>query len=160
MFDTSSLEKLPLRPEKSSYSFNHAINTITTNFTEGLTHSRTSYKNNVYTVQVEWHFSAEEYAYFQAFYQLYTAYGINPFLIDLIIDESEVQEFTVKFVPDTLEISEPGQYAFIVNAELEVYPIDNTDYQAILVLVYEDAEALYSLTDAISQFANVDCEPL
>ena len=160
MFNISgTLPKLLKLPEKNSYSFEQGTGVISTDF-DGVSNSRQQTINNFHKLKAEWHLTSEEYDYFQGFFEIRLNKGMYPFLLDLIIDTPNNQEYACKFVADSIQITEPTEYSFVVNAELEVYPNNNKDYQALLVLIYEDSDAIYSLIDRIDQFANVDCDVL
>lgn len=72
-------------------------------------------------LNVSWSFDREGYRYFQSFYQGLIADGFDAFLLDLLLAKGELVEHTVKFVPNSLNVSFSGD-VFRVSHSLIVKP--------------------------------------
>jgi len=151
------LQKLDLLPERNGYTYKPGNSIVTIELEGGLSRSRVDQVNSASYVDCQWVLNREQYEYFRAFYNGITFKGVAPFLIELILDKSFPQEVQVKFVPDTVEMSDPFGMVLTCKATLELIPINNESEDAVTVLYWP------LLTDdpffaQLATFANVDLE--
>ncbi len=159
MFDITGLDRLPFLPEKGGYSYDRGSNLAVADF-DGQTLSREATEHDIHIAKATWHLTDDEYDYFQAFYHLTLDKGSLPFLLEMIGENPDNTDYVVKFISDSMVMSEPTSNTFIVKASLEIYPNDPDDYQSALVLIYEDETEFYAILNQLNIFVNVDCEIL
>lgn len=90
-------------------------------------------------VNVTWALDPGEYHYIQAFYRA-VGRGATPFLVDLILEGQELDEYTVNFLPGTFRLAGVSGLRYQVSASLEVRPsegIDDEDYNTALVDLFD-----------------------
>lgn len=146
------MEKLLLLPEQASYNFNPKNEVVSIDLEGGLSRSRKDVLGASAFVDCRWFLTSEQYQYFKAFYNLSAGRGALPFLIDLLLDQPFLEEFTAKFVADSFEMSDPRGLSFQVSAQLEVTPIIDEAFDEIILDSYING----SFLDELEKLVNVD----
>ncbi len=146
------LPKFKYLPEQSGYTYNNQQNILSVKLDGGLSKTRVDLVDGPAIVEVEWIFDLGEYQWFRAFFNQAINYGTNPFLIDLVLDQPYHQEFTAKFVADSISTTDVAGLSLHVSAQLEVLPIDNSEIDTF-VLLY-DGE--YGVFKSLEELVNVD----
>lgn len=109
-------------------------------------------------VNCQWTVGPSEYAYLRQFYVLNVRQGAAAFLIDLILDDSLLTEYTARFVPDTWSLSSHSGLSYTVTAQLEIEAIEQ-DYEYLdrlmdLVTAYGGIENLDKVLDLLDILVN------
>jgi len=147
------MAKLLLLPESSGYVYSLANEVVAVELEGGLTRSRRDVVGASSFVECQWTLNREDYQYFRAFYNFETDRGASPFTIDLLLDQPYLQEFTAKFVADSLRLSEHQGLMYRLSARLEVVPIYDSDFDEMILLFYSQDSGVL---DALEQLTNVD----
>lgn len=132
------MDKLYLRPESSDYAVGPSNAFLQTKLDGGASRFRKDRTGNARLVEVSWLCDREQYDYLESFFDTTIDEGSLPFLIDLIIEKSELKEYTAHFIPDSKQLDGIQGFAYSVSAQLEVLPtpIDN-EANAIIVETFE-----------------------
>lgn len=151
-----NLTVFPFLPEKSSYVYQKQSGVISTDIAGGLSRSRLDLVGTASLVNCQWIFTAEEYEYFQYFFRFIAKEASNSFICPLILDKRTQQDFICKFVVDSIELSQPSAFSFIVTASLEVEPLVYDEVDEFLAFVAIRAEMEGStVEDVLSDLLNV-----
>lgn len=75
-----------------------------------------------YQVTAQWTLDPTEYAAMVGFYQNITKQGVLPFLIDLVIEDSKLEEYAARFAPLSFRLLEQSGLMYKVGATLVVTP--------------------------------------
>jgi hypothetical protein len=133
-----ALGKLGLLPDSSSYSVKEGNDAISATLDGGLPRQRLDVLGATKTIECQWILDRAEYVYIRAFYNAITFLSGVAFLIDLIIDDSDIEEHTVLFTPGSLKLSKQEGLAYTVTASLEARPIIRTEgYNDIIVVLFD-----------------------
>lgn len=132
--------KLMLPPDEESYSVEQSAESVTRVQLDG---GAGRYRQVLFGVSdivtVSWVCDENEYDYLRALYRG-TKEGALPFLADLIIDKSELMEYTCHFVPKSFKLDSVKGLAYNVSASLEVTPVaddyDKFDTTIEFLLLY------------------------
>lgn len=125
-YDSDTLETLPFVPEKASYNYSKTSDVISVQLDGGLSRSRRDIIDNAAYIDCEWFFDSLEFDYFMLFHKVVAGRGAISFQIHLLLDKPELETFTAKFVPNSIQVSEPSSQSYRVTAQLEVEPKPNT----------------------------------
>lgn len=133
-----TLSKLTLIPDSSSYSATPGNGVVRSTTSGGPSRTRLDVLGAPAAVHVKWLLGPEGYEYIMAFFRTAVMQGSLPFLVDLLLDSSAVSEYEAKFIPGTLGLVEQSGLLYVVEADLEVMPMEeDADYDDTLVWVYE-----------------------
>lgn len=116
------MRKLIYRPEVSGYRMKPTEDVLSVNVVGGHSRKRLDAINSTSTVNVTWLLGTEGYDYIMAFYRSVAKKSTAVFLIDLIVDSSTLQEYTVSFVPGSFGLTGVKGLSHTVTAQLEVHP--------------------------------------
>jgi len=152
------MEKLNLLPEQSSYVYGNDGSIISTTLDGGYSRSRVDQFKSTSIINCTWRLYDYHYQYFRAFWTVITEKGVYPFLIDLILDQPYLEEYEAKFVPGTLNMSNPEGLTYEISADLEVIPVRDDEYSQSLIDAYT-ADG-YGYLNLLEKLVNVDLEPL
>ena len=152
------MEKLNLLPEQSSYVYGNDGSIISTTLDGGYSRSRVDQFKSTSIINCTWRLYDYHYQYFRAFWIVETEKGVYPFLIDLILDQPYLEEYEAKFVPGTLNMSNPEGLTYEISADLEVIPVRDDEYSQSLIDAYT-ADG-YGYLNLLEKLVNVDLEPL
>lgn len=151
--------KLTIPPNKEGYSVTGGTEVIGVQLDGGASRYRRDVIGATSRVSVQWSLSQGAYDYMRAFYRTATVNGSAPFLVDLLMDEPQLTEHTVYFVPGSMKLSGVAGLTHYVSAELEVYPKPrDEEYDIALLMLYTeygDNVAQFVLNQ-LEQLANVD----
>lgn len=148
------MDKLLLIPEQANYVVQPDNSVITVLLDGGYSRSRIDLVNSAARIQCSWRLKDGDYQYIRAFYHSATKKGVIPFLLDIVLDQPYLEEYEVKFVPDTFEASDPQGLTYEVQAELEVIPVNDEEFLDSIVEVY-DPDGEYNF-DLLEKLVNVD----
>lgn len=147
------LPKLPFPPQSDSYELVNGSDTVEVQVEGGRSRKRRDYNSKSFELSVSWILDQAEYQYFKSFYNTGILKGSLPFLIDLIIDNPFLEEYTAHFKADSLNTSNPQGLAIFVKATLEILPRTTTDFD-FAVMSYGLSDFDFFLT--FEQFVNYD----
>jgi len=121
------MTKFLIPPEQTGYGVQFGEETKRTQLEGGAGRYRQDILNSSTMVNVKWLLHPDEYEYLQAFYRTITKHGALPFTIDLIIDTPDLVEYTVHFIPGSIQLSSQSGQGYGVDAQLEVHGHINVD---------------------------------
>jgi hypothetical protein len=130
------MAKLPISPERASYTAQDGQEFIRVQLDGGRGFYRKTKEKATARVQVQWALREIEYAVLRAFFRNETLRGSTTFTMDLILEDNELAELTCNFIapPSLSGISGDVYY---VSAELEVTPpAENTEADDSLLMMY------------------------
>lgn len=119
--------KFIIPPDNSAYSVTDGKEIVATQLDGGAARYRQDIIGATSTVNVSWILGRNEYKYLRSFYRGITGKGATPFLIDLILDDFELTEHKVYFIPGSMQLTGQKGLTHWVSAQLEVYPNEDTD---------------------------------
>jgi hypothetical protein len=154
----TSPRKLALPPDQQSYSAEDGVEVVSIGVEGGFARRRRDVIGSTTRIPVQWTVNADEYDYLQAFYYTGTNTGADAFNIDLMIDNSTLDEYSANFVVDTFETSSTRGDQYTVSAELEVRRIArdaNFDNSLIAVINAAGVNAR-NLMNTLEKVANED----
>lgn len=112
--------KLCLPPNQSSYTVSESqAPFLRTQLQGGLGRYRRDILDSSYIVNAEWTVDCVLFNFIQALYRNFLE-TTTPFLIDLIIGEAGLREFTAYFIPGSFKISRVNGLIYTISAQLEV----------------------------------------
>jgi hypothetical protein len=136
------MPKLHLCPLVSDYAVDPGQATLSVRLDGGRSRFRRDILNPAPMVNVAWNLGRDEYDYFEAFYNTTIEQGALPFQIDLIIGNSQLQEYTAHFVPGSKKLAGYQNGRFKISAQLEVEPVPrDADADADIVDAWDDAHS-------------------
>jgi hypothetical protein len=111
-------------------------------------------------VRVQWTTGPQGYDYLTAFHRLVRQWGVEPFLIDLIVDGSGLKEYQAEFVPGSFHLVEQRGHTYVISAELEVMPRNDeseaNDLNTVFVYSTIGMSSFLEAEDLLDQITNVD----
>jgi hypothetical protein len=116
-----STPKLILVPMQESYLGVIGNNSLSNKLNGPMGAYRFNNFNNVHKVSVLYKINGAAYNYLMAFYRTAICFGSLPFLSDLKIQKTDIEEYLVKLIPNTFKLTSVSD-CYVVNAELEVLP--------------------------------------
>lgn len=116
------MRKLKLIPDSEGYLVEHPDIVIHTQLSGGAGRYRRDKLGATYPVTVQWTLDPVEYNALVGFYQNVTKQGVLPFLIDLVIENSNLEEYAARFVPLSFRLLEQKGLMYKVGATLAVTP--------------------------------------
>lgn len=147
-------QKLMISPTEAEYTAQPGSGVVATKLDGGASRYRADQLGAAALVTVGWTLSAWQYQYLMAFFRSATERGSEPFLIDLIMDNAAMQEYTAHFVPESFALTGRAGEAYLVGAQLEVIPLDeDEEFDEGVVVSYdeygEDAPLVYADLEAL-----------
>jgi len=144
--------KMALRPNQSGYSVQHpyAINRM--QMDGGASRFRKGKKNAPALVTLQWMTDKNGYDYLKAFYELWQDQypAINSFLLDLIIDDSELMEYSCDFTSG-LRLDQVAGHAYYISADIEATAKKRNNVQDEAIIL-----GVLDLLNPLEQLVNVD----
>lgn len=145
------LRKFGIIPDSSSYVVTDGEDAIFTKLDGGLGRYRLDKVGASKTVECQFSLTRSEYSYFRSFYDEHAMHGGNSFLIDLVIDDSGLEEHQAFIKPGDVQLSEQVGLLYVVSMTLEVKPVIRTSgYNVILVAMFDAYGSKYDI-----EFASV-----
>lgn len=149
--------KLSIAPDQDGYQLENSMSSFGNKLGGGAMRIRRDYLNAPYKVTVTWTLDADEFNYIKTFHRFIDD-GNQPFLMDLLVDNSELTEHECRFLPGQFKLGTVKGMVRKVSAQLEVVPLPADDaYDEGLVTTYEafgsKGSESYSL---LAQIINVD----
>lgn len=124
--------KLLLRPDEQSYTVDEASVALQTDVKGGPNRYRRDVLNQTIKVTVQFTVNPEEYQYLRSFYNVVNK-GVDPFMIDLLVETSELRTHIANIVPGTWRLSKVVGFSFTVRFTLDVQPNDEgIDYASVV----------------------------
>jgi len=115
--------KLQIVPDENNYQVTNDRDVIATKVTGGAARLRRDVFDATMQVQVQFTVDPTEYQYLRAFYN-YAGRGADKFLIDLLIETSELTEHVAQIVPGSWKLSQVRGHSYQIKMTLEVHPND------------------------------------
>ena len=149
--------KLTLPPDQAGFAFAPDPEVIRNKGVAGSRYRRDVIgASNEYNVV--WSLGPEETEYLKSFFDLNQHKGGEPFLLDLYMDTSELQELEAQFIPGTFKLQAQQGLLFTWGAQLEVRPPER-DYEALedlmeLVTLYGSYTELGKVLNLLAELAN------
>lgn len=131
--------KLLLRPDEQSYTVEEPSVALQTDVKGGPNRYRRDVLNQTMKATVQFTLGPNEYQYLRSFYQVVNK-GVDPFMIDLLIETSELRTYVANIVPGTWRLSKVIGHSFTVRFELEIQPNDDGLDYASMVAAFEPFE--------------------
>lgn len=119
--------KMKLCPQQSGYSVAHGFNRVIQD-TGYMPRSRVAVKRQGHQVPVTWLTDKNGYDYLVAFFNLQQNSNEEYFLLDLIVDSADLQEYRCMF-RSGIQLTQVSGKAFWVSAELYVRAKKRSDEQ-------------------------------
>lgn len=119
--------KFTIPPDNSAYSVTDGKEVVATKLDGGAARYRRDIIGATSTVNVSWILGRDEYKYLRSFYRGVTGKGATPFLIDLILDDFELTEHKVYFIPGSMQLTGQEGLTYWASAQLEVCPNEDPD---------------------------------
>ena len=131
------MQKFVIPPDNSAYSVTDGKEVIATQLDGGAARYRKDIIGATSTVNASWILGRDEYAYLRSFYRGITGKGATPFVIDLILDNYELTEHKVYFIPGSMQLTQQKGLTYWVSVQLEVTPNEDTD-NGNFAYIYQD----------------------
>jgi hypothetical protein len=131
------MEKLQIPPDETGYTIKDGTETVATILKGGAARYRRDIKNSSSMLSAQWTTDREGYKYLRLFYRLITENCANPFLIDLMVDDYELTEHVVNFVPGSMVLESVSGFTHVVKADLEIRPQATASLQATYLELYK-----------------------
>lgn len=151
------MAKLTLRPDEASYAQTPGSEVASVQLNGGRAWRRKTKDNASSIVNVTWILEEGEYQLFWAFFRVYTARGSLPFNMDLVLEDSILEDVECYFNTEpSLAAKDNGVYT--VTSELEVIrPAYDPDLDLAFVDGYTAyGDGLAAIFDRLAIFANED----
>lgn len=153
------LPKLYLSVPQEGYSFDDGDAVLRAKVSSGPSRLRLDMLDAPMSVAVQLVLEPQEFNYWQAFRRTTLKHGSMPFLIDLVIDSSDVEEYQAQIVPGSIKTGIQGT-AHLVQMELEVLMSETpptADYDTSIVML----QGLYgvrvpNVLNLLEKLANYD----
>jgi len=130
------MQTLGIVPSSTSYAVTPSSPVISTVLAGGLPRLRADAIGSIAQVRCTWQLSPLMFQYMQAFYRV-IGYGVQPFQINLIIDQPSLQLYTATIEPGSWVISSLEGATYSIGATLNVLPLaQNAAFDAALVAIY------------------------
>ena len=113
--------KLQLTPDQANYQFAASNDVIRTKVAGGAARYRLDQLNSDQGVDIQFTLNPTEYQYLRAFYK-YCGLGADPFLMDLILETPDLQEYVAHFRPNTWKLTAVKGNSYTVKMTLDVAP--------------------------------------
>ena len=125
--------KLNIPPDRASYSAKQENGIISVKLEGGVSRYRKDLEGVSKIVNVRWFVRDDGYDYLWAFYDTATNSGALPFLIDLILENSNMTEYEAYFsTPLSLSSQSGDSYTLSSKLEVKPLPIDHVGNLAII----------------------------
>lgn len=145
----ATIYKMDLCPNQDGYSVQHGYGIIRQQLEGGASRFRKNKKNVPSIVNVSWLVEKDGYDYLKAFYEIWQNQD-EAFLLDLIIDDAELLEYSCNFTGGIVLNSVLG-YSYRVSAELEAKTKKrNPDQDEIIIL------GVLDLVNPLEELVNED----
>lgn len=151
-----TMTKFIIPPDNSAYSVTDGKEVVATQLDGGAARYRRDIIGATSTVNVSWILNESGYKYLRSFYRGITGKGAMPFLIDLILDEFELTEHKVYFIPGSMQLTAQKGLTYWASAQLEVYPNEDTDNGDFVYIYNEFGEGWKSWLDKLQVIVNND----
>ena len=153
------LTRFILAPDNSSYSVTDGKEVIAVQLDGGAARYRRDILNSTRKVSVQWVTDREGYQYIRSFYRSVTVSGSIPFEIDLVLDMPTLTTHQAHFVPGSMILQSQRGLSYIVGAELEVYPNDESGSEIDYVDLFNEFKGwnkFAKFEDRLDILMNVD----
>lgn len=155
------MEKFNYTPNSAFYTARDGNTVVGTELDGGLGRYRQDQLNASHKVQCQWVLeSKEDFRLWRYFYRGVALSGASRFLMDLVIDDGEIEEFTCNFVPGTYSLDSINGPVHTVSSEIEVKPnaLDAEYYAAIWMLdsQYGDELTAQDTLNQLEILVNID----
>lgn len=140
--------KLKLCVLQNGYTVNFGDDVGEIQLDGGLPRTYIKTKRNAHAVNIGWTLNKAQYNTMMAFWRVYQAEP-NPFLIDLIIDSSELEEYEATFVPGSFSLGSKNGPTYSLSAQLRVKQgFKHLDVDQIIIITEGNPE-IFSLLDEL-----------
>lgn len=148
-----TIYKLDMCPDQAGYGVQRGTNYNEIQTGAGNTRIRRTSKNAEHIVTVSWTTDKNGYNFLQAFYRLWESQSpkIEHFVLDLVIDDAELQEYECYFVAGSApNLTSVLGFCYKVSAQLRVRPTKPNKEQDELIVLQID-----KLVNLLEKLANV-----
>jgi hypothetical protein len=121
------MEKLILEPVQAGYATQPPTEVLRQQLDGGAGRYRADIIGGASIVNVAWVLDEGQYQYLWAFFRAKTARGSSSFLIDLVLEETEMTERTAHFLPGTLKLDSKQGEVYFASAQIEIEAIEADD---------------------------------
>lgn len=117
------MNKLQASPERANYALGDSHDKLQINYGLGSRFRRNLF-NTYRLVTVNWVASRSTYSFLAQAYRAFINSGGAPFLMDLLIDTTDLTEYECEFVTGSFKLDRVSALTFYVSATIRVRPID------------------------------------
>jgi len=159
------MDKLVLLPSSTRYAADNGKGALYTELDGGAGRLRRDFDTPNAEATLQWELRQSAYEYIQVFFRHSTKNGALPFLLDLVLDDAFLTEYTCRFKPDTFKLTRVKGLTHTVQAKVEVeQPIPDQDYDALYIFIFEnyggqECDNVYvnfkRMTDELEKLVNI-----
>jgi len=151
----SKLLKFKYVPLQAGYTGETSSGVISQKLDGGAERNRRASKNNWSSVSCAFKFDELGYQYVQAFYRIWQRSPSKPFLVEMFLDDSEVQDYECLFVPDSVKLNSKNGLIYNVSIQFSVKPmkVNEAADDAIVMLVNN---SINDIANPLEKLVNVD----
>lgn len=153
------LPKFDITLSQEEYSVGDPDSVIMSRVSSGPARTRRDMINAAMPVAVGAYLDADEYDYWCSFYRTIIEEGALPFIMDLKVDSSVIEEHEVKIVPGSKSMRPRGDL-FEIRFDLQVKRNLSEYERALLMLEEQYGEDAEAVLNALNQLANIDLPEL
>jgi len=150
-----TLPKLQLRPDTQGYSVQDGEDAFAVELDGGAGRYSRDKWGSTSKVAVSWTLLPNQYQYLRAFFNTTIAKGSLPFLCDLILDYPSPLEHVCRIVPGTMNLGSQQGYAYVSSCTLEVEPIMDAEFDAAIVMLFEEYGEGSTSSDILNLLASL-----
>jgi hypothetical protein len=148
--------KLIIPPDNSSYNVTDGDSVVSVKLDGGASRYRSDKLGASSTVDVTWIVDKAGFEYLRAFYRGVTVSGALPFMIDLILDSSNVTEHKSYFKQGTFKLVDQKGLSYTVIALIEAEPLPfNQSDSALTLLNYEFGSSWLNYESIFNDLLNI-----
>lgn len=159
------MEKLLLLPTSSRYSADNGKGALFTELDGGAGRYRRDFDTPSAEIKAQWELKQSAYEYMQVFFRHTTQRGSLPFLLELVLEDAFLTEYTCRFKPETFKLTGVRGLNHTVQATIEVeQPVPDEDYDSLYLFIFENyggqkCDNVYvnfaKMTDALEVLVNI-----
>lgn len=113
------MQKLILRPDQENYQLEEGVSVVASKLLGGGSRQRMDILYAPAKLTCQWTVDEDEYNYMKTFYR-FIGDGTQPFLMDLLVNDSVLTEHTCRFYPNTFKLAAVKGRMYKITATLEV----------------------------------------
>lgn len=128
------MDTLNLQPDSANYAIAPNGDAISVQLDGGAGAYRLDKLDSAAFVTLTWTTDGDGYNYLMAFWRYSTKKGSLPFLISLVLDYKDAQNYTAYFQKGTFGLQSNSGDTYVIGATLEVIPATDTDAADLAII--------------------------